>query len=523
MNSLFTYRGGTAVKFFKPLMSRVIIVVVLILIQIVWGLSMFTKLTEYSDVLNMVLTIISVFVVLYIINKADNPAYKLAWTIPILIFPLFGGLLYLMFGDKRPTKAMRYVMDKASMRFQPYLTQKDEIMQKIKEEDKSAYGQVKYINDCARFPVYENTESYYYKSGEDCFPVLLSELKKAEHYIFMEYFIIEENDMMWKSVLEVLKQKAAEGVDVRLLYDDAGCVALLPYKYYRKLEKFGIKCEAFNHVVPLVSLVMNNRDHRKITVIDGHTGFMGGWNLADEYINQKERFGYWKDTGVMLRGDAVWNLTTMFLTTWNSIRGNKDEDITQYMPDRYQEGKCESNGYVQPYGDSPLDREPVSESVYLNMINAAQDYIYMTTPYLVIDNEMMTALILAAKRGVDVRIITPGIPDKKYVFLLTQSYYPQLVEGGVKIYQFDPGFVHAKSFVCDDKFAVVGTINMDYRSLYLHFECGTFFYKTPVVAAVKEDLSELMERSTRQEKSMLHARLPKRLVQAVLRVLAPLM
>lgn len=510
-------------KIFKPLMSRVIIVVMLILIQVLWGLSLLTKLTEYSDELNIVLAIISVFVVLYIINKADNPAYKLAWTIPILLFPLFGGLLYLMFGDKRPSKAMRIVMDKVSMRFKPYLMQQEELLQRIKEEDKSAYGQAKYINDCAHFPIYEHTEASYHKSGEECFPMFLEELKNAKHYIFMEYFIINEEDFMWNSILEILKQKAAEGVDVRLLYDDAGCVALLPYKYYRKIESFGIKCAAFNPVVPLVSLVMNNRDHRKITVIDGHTGFMGGWNLADEYINKKERFGYWKDTGVLLRGDAVWNLTVMFLTTWSSVRGSKEEDIHSYLPDKYLEKKYESNGYVQPYGDSPLDREPVSESVYLNMINAAQDYIYMTTPYLVIDNEMMTALILAAKRGVDVRIVTPGIPDKKYVFLLTQSYYPQLVEGGVKIYQFTPGFVHAKSFVCDDKFAVVGTINMDYRSLYLHFECGTFFYRTPVVEAVKEDLIELIGQSTLQEKSMLHARLPKRLVQAVLRVLAPLM
>lgn len=510
-------------KLFKPLMSRLLLVIALLMIQIVWVFGMLTRLTKYSDFLNFILTVISIFVVLYIINKADNPAYKLAWTIPILLFPLFGGLLYLLFGDKRPSKAMRMLMDKAAMRFRPFLEQNREILEQIKTEDKAAYGQIKYINDCARFPVFQHTQSTYYKSAEDCFPVLLEKLRGAKHYIFMEYFIIEEQDEMWSEILEILKKKASEGVDVRLIYDDAGCVTILPYKYYQKLEAMGIHCEAFNHVVPLLSLVMNHRDHRKITIVDGHTGFMGGWNLADEYINRKKRFGYWKDTGVMLYGDAVWNLTAMFLITWSSIRGMKTEDIKNYLPNHHLTEQVEGVGYVQPYGDSPLDREPVSESVYLNMINASQDYIYMTTPYLVIDNEMMTALILAAKRGVDVRIITPGIPDKKYVFLLTQSYYAQLVTGGVKIYQFDPGFVHAKSFVCDDKFAVVGTINLDYRSLYLHFECGTFFYRTPVVESVKEDLLQVMSQSTLQEEKMLHARLPKRLAQAVLRVLAPLM
>ncbi len=288
-------------------------------------------------------------------------------------------------------------------------------------------------------------------------------------------------------------------------------------------HQMGIQCVAFNPVIPFFSLVMNHRDHRKITVIDGTVGFTGGFNIADEYINRKERFGYWKDTGVMLQGDAVWNLTVMFLVTWNSIKNNKTEDVRKYMPIVSKNNNLEYEGYVQPYGDSPLDRENVSESVFLNMINGAQEYIYLTTPYLVIDNEMMTALLLAAKRGVDVRIITPGIPDKRYVYILTQSYYSQLVNGGVKIYQYNPGFVHAKSFVCDDKFAIVGTINMDYRSLYLHFECGVFFYGTSVVQEVKEDLLETMEHCTRQTYALTQKRVAMRLMQAVLRVLAPLM
>ncbi|MBQ8632840.1 MAG: cardiolipin synthase [Lachnospiraceae bacterium] len=509
-------------KILNFISKRVFVVGLIILVQIFWGISMLTKLTEYSNELNVALAVLSLLAVLYIINKDDNPAYKLAWIIPILVFPLFGGLLYLLFGDKRPTKRMRIQMDKSAAKISAFSIAEDDLLEELQKEDKIAYGQMKYINDCAHYPAYRNTESYYYKSGEVCYPVLLEELRKAKHFIFMEYFIVEEAEM-WEGILEILKQKALEGVEVRFMYDDMGCVALLPYKYYKKLEEYGIKSIAFNPVIPFFSLVMNHRDHRKITVIDGNVGFMGGWNLADEYINRKERFGYWKDTAVMLKGDAVWNLTSMFLVSWNSVKHDNEEDIRRYMPELIMSESVSDKGYVQPYGDSPLDRENVSESVFLNMINTAQDYIYMTTPYLVIDNEMMTALILAAKRGVDVRIFTPGIPDKKYVFILTQSYYSQLVKGGVKIYQYDPGFVHAKNFVCDDKFAIVGTINLDYRSLYLHFECGTLFYRTPVVAAVKADLLEMTEVSTQQTYAMTQKNIFKRLAQAVLRVLAPLM
>ena len=509
-------------KVLKLLQKRVVIVGLLILIQVLWGISLFTKLIDYSGSLNLLLEIISIFVILYIVNKDDNPAYKLAWIIPILAFPLFGGIMYLCFGDKRPTKAMRRRMDRAAAKLSAFSMADEHLLEEMKERDRVAYGQMKYIADYSHYPAYRNTESIYYESGEACFPVLMEELKKAEHFIFMEYFNIDKGEM-WSEILDVLKQKAKEGVEVRLIYDDMGCVALLPYKYYEELEQCGIQCVAFNPVIPFFSLVMNHRDHRKITVIDGHTGFMGGWNLADEYINRKERFGYWKDTAVLLRGEAVWNLTSMFLVNWNTERTQKEENVRAYMPKVHLSEEIQGSGYVQPYGDSPLDRENVSESVYLNMINAAQDYIYITTPYLVIDNEMMTALLLAAKRGVDVRIITPGIPDKRYVFWLTQSYYSQLVTGGVKIYQYNPGFVHAKSFVCDDKFAIVGTINMDYRSLYLHFECGTFFYNTPVVGQVKEDLLQMMEVSALQTYAMTQKHIVMRLVQAVLRVMAPLM
>ena len=504
----------------KFLFSRVVIVGLLLIVQVVWFFLFFLELVEYSAVINILLNLISLLAVLYIINRPDNPAYKMAWAIAILVFPVLGGLMYLTLGSKQPKKSLRRMLDRSGRQLKPLLVQDEEVTSKVRLEDPSAAGQMHYIREYAGYPVYEGTTATYFKSGEDNFPVLLEELKKAKHFIFMEYFIIEEGEM-FDAILEILKEKVAEGVDVRLIYDDFGSVTVLPYKYYRRLESYGIKCEAFNKFIPIFSVVMNHRDHRKITVIDGHTGFTGGINLADEYINRKERFGYWKDTGIMLKGEAVWNLTAMFLTVWNAVRPT-DQDFREFMPERYHAKDFPSDGYVQPYGDSPLDNETVGENVYLNMINAAQQYIYMCTPYLIIDNEMITALCLAAKRGVDVRIVTPNIPDKKLVFCLTQSYYPQLLESGVNIYQFTPGFIHAKCFVCDDKFATVGTINMDYRSLYLHFECGVFLYGSSAVLQIKEDALETMEKSCLVTEKMTQKKFLVRLTQALLRVLAPL-
>ena len=337
----------------------------------------------------------------------------------------------------------------------------------------------------------------------------------------MEYFIVEEG-RMWNSILEILEEKARAGLDVRFLYDDLGTVSLLPPGYDRKLEAKGIRCMAFNPFIPLWSLVMNNRDHRKITVIDGHTAFSGGVNLADEYINEKERFGHWKDTGFMLKGEAVWNYTVMFLQMWNAFR-RTDAGYDAFRPECFHPEPFSSDGFVQPYGDSPLDEEIAAENVYLNILNQARDYVYIFTPYLIIDHEMDTALCLAAKRGVDVRIVTPGIPDKKVIFQLTRSYYPSLLRAGVRIYEYAPGFLHAKSYVCDDETAVVGTINMDYRSLYLHFECGTLFYRNSIVADVKEDYLRTLEKCREIGLKDTRQGFFGSLFCAVLRVLAPLL
>ena len=508
-------------KILKALFSRVVIVGLILIFQILWFLFILFRLSRYSNIINIAFTIISILVVIYIINKNDNPGYKMAWIVPILLFPLFGGLLYVFMGDKKPTRKMRKKLATVHSVTQPLLHQKESIIQEIEEIDPHVAGQVKYLSHTVGFPIYKNTQSQYFKIGEDNFEVLLEELRKAKHFIFMEYFIVEEG-YMWDSIRDILIEKASEGLDVRFMYDDVGCVALLPYKYYEQLESKGVKCIAINPFRPIFSVAMNNRDHRKITVIDGHTGFTGGINLADEYINRKVRFGHWKDTGIMLKGDGVWNLTLMFLQMWNAFRPT-DADYTVFRPHTFFKENFASDGYIQPYGDSPLDSEIVGENVYMNIINNATKYVYIFTPYLITDNEMMTALCLAAKRGVDVRIVTPGIPDKKIVFRLTQSYYPSLIKAGVKIYEYKPGFLHAKCMVCDDIVATVGTINMDYRSLYLHFECGVYMYKTSTVLEVKQDILDTIEVSERITGKTHKSGFFRNLFKAILRLFAPLM
>ncbi len=446
----------------KILKSRLVVVGLAILLQALWWALFVGRLTQYSVFINALFRFVSIGILLYLIRKDENSAYKIAWMILIMGIPLFGGILYVM-----------------------------------------------------------NTKVTYYPVGEDMFASMLEDLKKAEHYIFLEYFIIQEG-LMWDWILEILEQKVKEGVDVRLIYDDVGCVSLLPFHYAGMMEEKGIKCLAFNRFIPVVSLVMNNRDHRKIMVIDGHTAYNGGINLADEYINKKLRFGHWKDTGVRIHGDAVFNFTLMFLEVWNAFKV-PDLDYSIFRPRRWHEEPFEGDGYVAPYADTPLDNEALGENVYINILNQAKDYVYIATPYLLISDEMENALCLAAKRGVDVRILMPGIPDKPTVFFMAKSYYPPLLKAGVQIYEYTPGFVHAKSYVCDDRIATVGTINMDFRSLYLHFECGTFLYGCKAVLDVKKDMEECFPQCHQVSLGDCRQGLIGNLLTSVLRVLAPLM
>lgn len=505
-------------KLLKKLFSRTVVTALLIVIQVAWLAALLLQLGNSLPAIQTVLRILSLVAILFVIKSDMNPSYKIGWILLIAVLPILGGLMYVFFGNKRPTKNMREMLRAQLEKSAEYLGTQESITGEL---DGGAAGLFKYLEGSAGYPTAKNTTVRYYRVGEEMYADLLPELEKAEKFIFLEYFIIRPGEM-WDGVLEILKRKAAAGVDVRIIYDDMGCIDILPANYNATLEGWGIRTMAFNRFVPAVSLVMNNRDHRKITVIDGKVGFTGGINISDEYINAKERFGHWKDTGLMLKGPGVFNLTLMFLEMWNAF--NKDGDrYAEFIPDSFEECGSADDGYVLSFSDSPLDNESVGESVYTDMLYQAKDYIYITTPYLAIDSELQTALCMAAKRGVDVRMITPGIPDKKLVYRLTRSYYPTLLRAGVKIYEYTPGFIHAKSFVCDDKLCVVGTINMDYRSLYLHFECGTLMYNNPEIKQVKKDDLDTMEKCRKVELSDMKTNFLGELFDSFLRSVAPLL
>lgn len=502
--------------------SRIFVFILAVLLQLVWLVVLAWGMSNISTPVGWIMDIFGLLLVLWIVNKKINPSYKLAWTILILVFPVFGAIVYMLFGESRVAKKMTRESEKVLGEIGNYFKENPATRRELEETDAGISIQSAYIRDYAGFPLHKNTTTKYYPVGDTMFVDMLEELKKAEHFIFMEYFIIHDG-RMWGEILKVLEEKVKQGVDVRLIYDDMGCVTTLPPKYYKTLQAKGIKCAAFNPVRPVLNIILNNRDHRKILVIDGHTGFTGGINLADEYINEDVRFGHWKDTGIRLHGEGVWNLTVMFLQMWSVITHTRSH-FPVYGPYIYHQEEFENDGYVQPYGDSPLDDEIVGENVYLNIVNQARHYVHICTPYLIIDNEMMTALCLASKKGVDVRIITPGIPDKKVVFLLTQSYYEQLLEAGVHIFEYTPGFIHSKSFVCDDEVASVGTINLDYRSLYLHFECAVWMYKSKAVMQVKEDMEETLPKCKEIRLEDCRKRnVFIRLAQSILRVFAPML
>lgn len=515
--------GGIQMKKLSHmLLGRLVIGIFAMLLQFAW---MFLVLYQFSikfTYMNLLIRIIAVLVVLSMVYKWINPSYKVSWTFLLLLSPVLGILTYYVFGRSKLTKRTRERLQRVNQEVVPHLTINQDVLEEVRKKDESVYCQSKYINDWAKYPVYENTSTSYYRCGEEMFPEMLSALESAKHFIFLEYFIIQPGEM-FDQMVEILARKVREGVEVRLIYDDVGCISTLPPRYYKILQEKGIKCAAFNPFRPILSIIMNNRDHRKILVVDGTVGFTGGINLSDEYINKVERFGYWKDTGIRIEGEAVWSFTLMFLEMWNYIN-RTTEDYEKYHPSKFRRQPFVQDGFVQPYGDSPLDHENVGENVYLNIISHAKHYVYIFTPYLITDNEMLTCLCNAAKSGVDVRIVTPGIPDKKLVFLLTQSYYEPLIRSGVKIYQYTPGFIHAKCFVCDDEIATVGSINLDFRSLYLHFECGIFLYQSGAVMQVKEDALDTFEKSEEVSLQFCTERnLIVRFVQSILRLFAPLL
>ncbi len=503
------------------LFHRVILVCFFLLLQIAALLLILIRFSNLFVYFYWAGIVVSLLVVFWIIGRTSEPAYKIAWIIPILLFPFFGGLIYLILGGNRLSQRTRRKMAHIDSRLCEILTP-DMRADTLSHLGADAVNQIRYLERMAGCPAYGNTVTEYYPLGDELFPRLLEELQGAERYIFMEYFIIEEGEM-WSAILSILEEKAAAGLDVRVIYDDVGSIFTLPRHYDRHLESKGIRCSIFNPFIPVLSIRLNNRSHRKLCVIDGHIGFTGGINIADEYINQKERFGHWKDSAIQLRGDAVWSMTVTFLTMWDFVRGI-EEDVEAYRPAPPGERAPEGCGYVQPYNDHPLDDEAVSETVYLNLITKAERYVYITTPYLILEDSMNTALCNVAKSGVDVRIITPAIPDKTTVFEMTQAHYGTLIGAGVKIYEYTPGFIHAKNFAVDDRYATVGSINLDYRSLFLHFENGVFLCDNPAVMEIKEDFLSTLEqcRQITLEQCMAVPWYRKAL-RTVLRVFAPLM
>lgn len=505
----------------RVVFSRMIIIAALTLLQLFILFATFFWFENYSQYIVMGFTVTAVVVIIYIINSNENPAFKLSWMLPICAFPFFGAFLYLFVLFNSGRIGLRKDVDVKLKKTAQYLKTSEEVKEKLAKEDADIMHLATYLEKQENYPIYDNTKVTYFTLGEEKYKDLLIELEKAEEYIFLEFFIIEAG-IMWNSILEILERKAKEGVEVRVMYDATCSICLLPHSYPAQLKRKGMKAKMFSPIKPMLSTHQNNRDHRKILVIDGKVGYTGGVNLADEYINEKVVYGHWKDVAVKIEGEAVKTLLAMFLQMWN-VNERKKEDYQQYLCKPFPKHE-EAQGYVIPYGDGPTNRENIAENVYIDMLYRAKQYVHIMTPYLILDNELLTALTYAAKRGVDVKLLLPHIPDKKMVFAIARTFYPQLLEAGVKIYEYIPGFVHAKVFVSDDEKAVVGTINLDFRSLFLHFECGVYLYRMQTVIDIEKDFSYTLSKS-QQVNMEYYKKIPllSRMTGRVFRVFGPLM
>ena len=466
---------------------RIAFVGLAIIIQIAWLIVMAVKLNAHSAWISACVNLLSIVVVLRLYGRHTSTAMKMPWIMLILAAPVMGLSLFLLFdilGDPgRAGKRIRRFREK----IEGSLSQNEAVLARLESENRAAGNQFHYLSVHENWPVYENTSVRYFGDGAETLEAMKADLEKAEKFIFMEYFIVADNSA-FQEIREILVRKARQWVEVRLMYDDIGSLGFVNLRFARGLSEDGIRCRVFNPAVPVVNLFLNHRDHRKTTVIDGKVGYIGGYNLSDEYFGRARPYGVWKDTGLRLEGEAVRSLTASFFELWN-VTTKEDEDFARYLNICH---KVTSEGFVQPFNDNPLSEERTAENVYLNLIAQAEKTLYITTPYLIITDEMSRALRLAAKRGVDVRIITPGIPDKKLIYSVTRSFYHELVKDGVHIYEWTPGFCHAKMSVADDCMATCGTINLDYRSLYHHFENGCFMADCDVVLNIRDDLQETM-------------------------------
>ena len=505
----------------NAIFSRAFILVILLLVQIIILGATITRMQEYATYIYGGLLILGVMTVVYIINNNGNPDFKVTWMLLIMITPIIGTVFYLFVKTQPGTAYISKRLKEISKETKPYMLQDKQVMDELRKEKAANANLATYMEKRVSFPVYKNTMVKYFPLGEDKFEEMKKQLRQATKFIFMEYFIIEKG-RMWNEILEILKEKVLEGVDVRVMYDGMCSMYLLPYHYDKELQQYGIKCKQFSKILPILSSHQNNRDHRKICVIDGEIAFTGGINLADEYINETERYGHWKDTAVILRGAAVQSFTMMFLQMWNVSEKTLD-DFSKYLTIKTEEMKQEL-GYVLPYGDSPYDLANPGEQVYLHILNHAKKYVHIMSPYLIIGEDLLQTLEYTAMCGVEVILIMPHIPDKWYAYVVAKTYYKTLIDAGVQIYEYTPGFVHAKMFISDDDTATVGTINLDYRSLYHHFECGTWIYDNSVIRDIERDFQETLKKCQKvTEKDLKKQSIFEKVAGKVLRLIAPLM
>ena len=460
-----------------------------------------------------------VFCVLRIVSGDENPDYKVPWLLVVLVIPVAGFMLYFIFSSRKLKK--KFIKRLDEIKLKDYQRDDKNEFEMLRGENIDAANDAKMLTKIADTHLFKDTECEYFPLGEDMHKRMLEDLRGAKKFIFMEYFIIERG-VFWDSILEILEAKAKEGVEIKVVYDDIGCMSTLPVNYYKILKKKGIEATPFSRLRGNADSEFNNRSHRKITVIDGYIGYTGGVNIADEYINERVRFGHWKDVGLRLEGEAAWELTRLFISDYSINVKQMPEIKEHYYP------KCENakgSGYIVPFGDGPrpLYERRVGKGVIKNMLAGAKRYTYIMTPYLIIDNELCASLENAALRGVDVKIITPHIPDKKIVFGMTRSFYKRLMDAGVHIYEYTPGFVHAKVYLCDKECAMVGTINLDYRSLVHHFENGVWLYNTKCIEDIENDFLKALDKCTKIEKGTLKASVPKRIFRSIVRIFAPLL
>lgn len=497
---------------------RYIFAALITLFEVLAIIGVVVALCIYVPYFYIAVGITTLLVELKIIASDDNPDYKIPWMIVVLTIPVAGLMVYFIFGSRKLKK--KYVKRLNDLKNLSYSKQDDELLKALEDENAIAKNQAQMLINIADTHVFANTKQTYFSSGEQYYQSLLEDLRNAKKFIYLEYFIIEEGKF-WNLVLEILKEKAGQGLDIKVVFDDIGCMSTLPGNYAKQLSKFGIQATPFSRLKGQADNEFNNRNHRKIAVIDGFIGYTGGINIADEYINEVERFGHWKDVGIRIEGEAVWELTKLFLIDY----GINFTNPIKFSDDLYPNIDKQEGGFVVPFGDGPkpLYERRVGKSILQNMLASATKYVYITTPYLIIDNELCTSIENAALRGVDVKIVVPHIPDKKMVFNMTKSYYKRLVDCGVKIYEYTPGFIHAKAWISDDKFAVIGTINLDYRSLVHHFENGIWMYNCECIKDIKSDIVDTLAKSEEIMPNMIKTNIFNRLFRAIVRIFAPML